>query len=202
MDRVLGNREWHKHFNHSLAHFHNPGVSDHSPVSVSLSEFRNSGNKPFKFLNFWVKDDRFLDIVRRVWIQRAIGNPLEAVLCKLRNLKRELKSVYKKSIMSSKFEAIRSEIEITQANLLLNPSDAGLLLKEKHFLSKLWKLKEEEESFLKQKSRISWLRLGDPSNKFFHRSISALHHINHIGGLQKSDGCWACSPAEIEQVVV
>ncbi|GAV73925.1 hypothetical protein CFOL_v3_17408 [Cephalotus follicularis] len=149
LDRVLGNWEWHKHFNHSLAHFHNPGVSDHSPVSVSLSEVRNNGNKPFKFLNFWVKDDRFMGIVRRVWSQRAIGNPLEAVLCKLRNLKRELKFVFKESIPSSNMEAIRGEIEITQANLLLNPSDAGLLLKEKHLLSRLWKLKEQEEYFLK-----------------------------------------------------
>ncbi|GAV81031.1 Exo_endo_phos domain-containing protein [Cephalotus follicularis] len=202
LDRVLGNWEWHNHFNHSLAHFHNPGVSDHSLVSVSLSDFRSNGNKPFKFLNFWVKDDRFLDIVRRVWDQRAIDNPLETVLCKLRNLKRELKSVFKKSNPSSKNEAIRVEIKTTQANLLLNPTNVGLLLKEKLLLSKLWKFNEEEESFLKQKSRIMWLRLGDSNNKFFHRSISALHHINHIGRLQKSDGSWACSPAEIEQVAV
>ncbi|GAV87805.1 Exo_endo_phos domain-containing protein, partial [Cephalotus follicularis] len=202
LDRVLGNWEWHKHFNHSLAHFHNPGVSDHSLVSISLPKFRNSGNKPFKFLNYWVKDDRFLDIVRRVWVQRPIGNPLEAVLCKLRNLKRELKSVFKKSILSSKMESIRSGIEITQANLLLNPSEAALLLKEKHLLSKLWKFKEEEKSFLKQKSRILWLRLRDSNNKFFHRSVSALHHRNHIGRLQKSDGSWACSPTEVEQVAV
>ncbi|GAV74244.1 Exo_endo_phos domain-containing protein [Cephalotus follicularis] len=37
LDRVLGNWGWHKVFNHSVAHFHNPGVSDHSPVSVALS---------------------------------------------------------------------------------------------------------------------------------------------------------------------
>ncbi|GAV62355.1 hypothetical protein CFOL_v3_05879, partial [Cephalotus follicularis] len=202
LDRVLGNWEWHKHFNHNLAPFHNPGVSDHSPFSVALSDFRSSGNRPFKFLNFWVKDDRFLDIVRRVWDQRAIGNPLEAVLCKLRNLKRELKSVFKKSNPSSKMEAIRVEIDTTQANLLLNPADDGLLLKEKLLLSKLWKSKEEEESFLKQKSRITWLRLGDSNNKIFHRSVSALHHRNHIGRLQRSDGSWACSSAEIEQVAV
>ncbi|GAV59738.1 hypothetical protein CFOL_v3_03269 [Cephalotus follicularis] len=154
LDRVLGNWEWHNLFNHSLAHFHQPGVSDHTPVSVDLSDFRSSGNKPFKFLNFWVKDERFMVIVRRIWNQKTIGNPLEAALCKLRNLKREFKSAFKKTNPSTKKEAIRAEIESTQADLLLYPADTGLLLKEKFMLSKLWKLKEDEESFLKQKSPL------------------------------------------------
>ncbi|GAV71452.1 LOW QUALITY PROTEIN: Exo_endo_phos domain-containing protein/DUF4283 domain-containing protein, partial [Cephalotus follicularis] len=36
LDRVLANWEWHNLFSHSLAHFHNPGVSDHSPVTVFI----------------------------------------------------------------------------------------------------------------------------------------------------------------------
>ncbi|GAV85130.1 Exo_endo_phos domain-containing protein [Cephalotus follicularis] len=64
LDRVLGNWGWHKVFNHSFAHFHNPGVSDHSPVSVSLSVPWHSGSKPFKFLNYWVGDGRFLGLVK------------------------------------------------------------------------------------------------------------------------------------------
>ncbi|GAV70694.1 Exo_endo_phos domain-containing protein [Cephalotus follicularis] len=202
LDRVLANWEWHNIFSHSLAHFHNSGVSDHSPVTVPLLDHRCSSNKPFKFLNFWVKDARFSGLVRSVWEQRAVGKPLEAVLCKLRNLKRELKSVFNKPNPSPKREALREEIECIQSNLLSNPSNAGLLHQEKLLLSKLWKAKVEEESFLKQKSRISWLRLGDSNTKFFHRTVSALHHRNHIGKLQKSDGSWISSQPEIEQEVV
>ncbi|GAV62213.1 LOW QUALITY PROTEIN: Exo_endo_phos domain-containing protein/DUF4283 domain-containing protein, partial [Cephalotus follicularis] len=91
LDRALANWHWHNSFSYSMAHFHNPGVSDHSPVTVFLMDRRTSGNRPFKFLNFWAKDARFMGLVHRIWNQRAVGNPLEAVICKLRNLKRELK---------------------------------------------------------------------------------------------------------------
>ncbi|GAV77646.1 LOW QUALITY PROTEIN: Exo_endo_phos domain-containing protein/DUF4283 domain-containing protein, partial [Cephalotus follicularis] len=91
LDRVLANWHWHNLFSYSMAHFHNPGVSNHSLVTVFLMDRRTLGNKPFKFLNFWAKDARFTGLVNRVCKQRAVGNLLEAVLCKLRNLKRELK---------------------------------------------------------------------------------------------------------------
>ncbi|GAV59509.1 hypothetical protein CFOL_v3_03040 [Cephalotus follicularis] len=151
LDRVLENWEWHNLFSHSLAHFHNQEVSDQSSVTVSLLDHRSSGNKPFKFLNFWVKDAHFPGLVSRVWDNRVVGNPLEGVLCKLRNLKRELNSVFNKPNPSLKREALRVEIKCIQSNLLSNPSDASLLLQEKLLLSKFWKAKEEEESFLKKK---------------------------------------------------
>ncbi|GAV60807.1 hypothetical protein CFOL_v3_04335 [Cephalotus follicularis] len=55
LDRVLGNWGWYQVYNHSYAQFHNPGVSDHSSVSVVLLAPRRTSSKPFKFLNFWTK---------------------------------------------------------------------------------------------------------------------------------------------------
>ncbi|GAV65841.1 LOW QUALITY PROTEIN: hypothetical protein CFOL_v3_09355, partial [Cephalotus follicularis] len=202
LDRVLGNWGWHKVFNHSCAHFHNPGVSDHSPVSVALSDLWCSGSKPFKFLNYWAGDGRFLGLVKSVWGKRLVGNPLEVVISKLRILKRELKFTFKKPDPNPKKEAIRAEIEVIQSKLLSNPSDLGLLRQEKLLISTLGKVKDEEESFLKQKSRITWLKLGDSNSKFFHRSVTSLHHRNHIDRLQKPDGSWACTQTEVEQVAV
>ncbi|GAV76442.1 hypothetical protein CFOL_v3_19916 [Cephalotus follicularis] len=168
LDRVLGNWGWHKVFNHSCALFHNPGVSDHSPVSVALSDPWRCGNKPFKFLNFWAGDGRFPGLVKSVWGRRIVGNPLEVVISKLRMLKRELKFTFNKPDPIPKKEAIRAEIEVIQSKLLSNPTDMGLLRQEKHLFSTLGKVKDEEESFLKQKSRITRLKLGDSNTKFFH----------------------------------
>ncbi|GAV92317.1 hypothetical protein CFOL_v3_35697 [Cephalotus follicularis] len=198
LDRALGNWGWHKEYNHSYAQFHNPGVSDHSPVSVTLLDPWRNGSKAFNFLNFWTKDNRFLGLVRRVWGQRAVGNPLEVVLSKLRNLKRELKHTFRKSNPSTKKETIRVEIENIQSKLLHHPSDPELLHQEKNLIARLWKVKAEEESFLKQKSRINWLKLGDSNNKCFHRAVTSLHHRNHIDRLQKSDGSWACTQVRLK----
>ncbi|GAV92722.1 Exo_endo_phos domain-containing protein [Cephalotus follicularis] len=202
LDRVLGNWGWHNVYNHSFAQFHNPGVSDHSPISVTLAVPGSSGCKPFKFLKFWTEDSRFLEMVRRVWSQRSVGNPLEVVICKLRNLKRELKLIFRRSNPCTRRETIRKEIDTIQSNILHQPTDPALLLQEKDLIAQLWRVSAEEESFLKQKSRINWLKLGDANNKFFHRAVTSSHHRNHISRLQKQDGSWACSQIEVEKIAV
>ncbi|GAV86409.1 hypothetical protein CFOL_v3_29840, partial [Cephalotus follicularis] len=143
LDRVLRNWGWHKVYNHSYALFHNPGISYHSPVSVALSAPWRIGSKPLKFLNFWTNDSHFLGLVRSVWGQRVVGNPLEVVLSKLRNLKRELKHTFKKPNPSPQNESIRVEIKNIQSRLLLYPTDPELLHQEKLLISKLGKVKDE-----------------------------------------------------------
>ncbi|GAV71746.1 hypothetical protein CFOL_v3_15236 [Cephalotus follicularis] len=189
-------------FIQSYAHFHNPGVSDHSPVSVALAAPLSKDSKPFKFLNFWTNDCRFLGLVRRVWEQIVVGNPLESVLSKLRNLKKELKCTFRKSNPSSLKEAIRRELEVIQSKQLQCPLDPDLFQQEKHCIGRLQKVATEEESFLRQKSRINWLKLGDSNNKFFHRAVIALHHRNHIDRLQHLDGRWACNQEEVRTLAV
>ncbi|GAV92478.1 Exo_endo_phos domain-containing protein [Cephalotus follicularis] len=191
LDRALGNWGWNRGYNHSSAHFHNPGVSDHSPIYVAMNAPWRPCNKPFKFINFWVKEERFMGIVNRIWGQKIYGNPLEVVLSKLRNLKRELKLAFKQPNPKPRKEAIRSQLETLQDRLLLQPTDSELIRQEKALLLKLNKVKSEEESFFRQKSSITWLKLGDSNNKFFHRSVAALHHKSHIGKLQRLDGSWA-----------
>ncbi|GAV89673.1 hypothetical protein CFOL_v3_33087 [Cephalotus follicularis] len=202
LDRVLGNSGWHRDFKHNSAHFHNPGVSDHSLISVTMAAPRRTYNKPFKFLNCWVNDERFFSLVKHVWGQKVHGNPLEVVLSKLRNLKRELKRTFKQPDPRTRKEAIRADLEALQGSLLLHPTDGELLRQEKALLFKLYKVKAEEESYFRQKSRITWLKLGDSNIKFFHRSVASLHHRNHIIKLQRMDGSWACSQEEIEQMTV
>ncbi|GAV92185.1 LOW QUALITY PROTEIN: hypothetical protein CFOL_v3_35566, partial [Cephalotus follicularis] len=201
LDRALGNWGWHRVYNHSSAHFHNPGVSDHSPISVALDVPWRTCNKPFKFLNCWTNDGRFVGVVKRVWGQKVHGNPMEVVLCKLRNLKRELKLAFNHPDPRPK-DAIRADLDVIQSRLLLQPSDQELIRLEKATLHKLNVLKAEEESYYRQKSRITWLKLGDSNTKFFHRSVASLHHRNHITKLQRVDGSWACTQKDIEQLSV
>lgn len=56
LDRVLVNPQWLAEFNDSEAEFLPAGVSDHSPMVVSIFKKLHKGRKPFKFYNFWTQE--------------------------------------------------------------------------------------------------------------------------------------------------
>lgn len=60
-------------------------------------------------------------------------------------------------------------LQSIQKNLLSTMGDESLLFEEKNAIAKLNKALAKEESFLKQKSRIKWLKLGDGNNSFFNQ---------------------------------
>ncbi|GAV92781.1 Exo_endo_phos domain-containing protein [Cephalotus follicularis] len=60
LDRAMGNWQWFKDIGDSYAHFHPPGISDHSPITIQLRDRQRFCGRPFKFHNFWSNDDSFL----------------------------------------------------------------------------------------------------------------------------------------------
>ncbi|XP_074300076.1 uncharacterized protein LOC141631281 [Silene latifolia] len=67
LDRVLINTEWAAVFSHSYADSLVAGVSDHSPLVVSIPSTEVPRPKQFRFLNCWAQDPSFPDIVKEVW---------------------------------------------------------------------------------------------------------------------------------------
>ncbi|GAV91822.1 Exo_endo_phos domain-containing protein [Cephalotus follicularis] len=60
LDRALGNWQWFNVLGDTYAHFHSPGISDHSPISIQVRHRVQYRGRPFKFINFWAKNERFL----------------------------------------------------------------------------------------------------------------------------------------------
>ncbi|XP_059627713.1 uncharacterized protein LOC132270551 [Cornus florida] len=54
-------------------------------------------------------------------------------------------------------------------------------------LAKAW---GNEEIFWKQKSRLSWLNLGDKNTAFFHRKTMIRRRKNEISGIEDDQGIW------------
>ncbi|GAV92937.1 Exo_endo_phos domain-containing protein [Cephalotus follicularis] len=92
LDRALGNWQWFNLLGDSFAHFLPPGISDHSPITIQLRDMKHSNGRPFKFLNFWTKNDMFLRVVRQEWDKKYIGSPLVVVHKKLKSL-RDIKTI-------------------------------------------------------------------------------------------------------------
>lgn len=61
-------------------------------------------------------------------------------------------------------------------------------------------LLRQEEIMWKQKSRVTWLREGDRSTKFFHTSTVVRRWRNWIGGIKDENGALVTERAEIGQV--
>ena len=59
-----------------------------------------------------------------------------------------------------------------------------------------------EEGFLKQKSRIQWLKLGDHNSNFFHKVIKARNLMNSIKSITLENGYRSEDPETIKQEVV
>lgn len=55
-----------------------------------------------------------------------------------------------------------------------------------------------EENFLKQKSKMHWLEVGDKNNKVFHRGATTREIVNSIKEIQRSEGVVLTSPEDIK----
>ena len=63
-------------------------------------------------------------------------------------------------------------------------------------------LARAEEGFLKQKSRIQWLKLGDQNSNFFHKVVKARNSKNSIKSITMDNGCRIDDPTSIKQEFV
>ena len=51
-------------------------------------------------------------------------------------------------------------------------------------------LMRKEETFWRQRSRISWLQGGDSNTWFFHECVSQRKRTNTVHGLRDSNNTW------------
>ena len=96
----------------------------------------------------------------------------------------------------------REALHCAQADMLVNPNDFDLVRIEKVCLKKFHDLALAEEGFLKQKSKIQWLKLGDQNSSFFHRSVKARNSRNTITSITLENGGKSEDPDTIKQEVI
>lgn len=63
-------------------------------------------------------------------------------------------------------------------------------------------LRNQEESYYRQKSRIRWLKQGDRNTKFFHQSVKRRQLINRILSVKDPTGALITDPELVPQVFI
>lgn len=94
LDRVIINAGWMDCFPESEAVFISPRVCDHCPMLVTVYPEVHK-RRPFKFFNFWIKDSRFKDELRKSWSMPVGGSVKYILQQKLRRLRSVLRSFNK-----------------------------------------------------------------------------------------------------------
>lgn len=85
-------------------------------------------------------------------------------------------------------ETLRGELQHVQTQTTLRLGDVSLIDREKSLLQELEKWSKIEEAIWKQKSRATWIQLGDSNTKFFQSYAKERLNQNAIKLLVKDDG--------------
>lgn len=85
---------------------------------------------------------------------------------------------------------------------MADSSNPQAIQEEENALDEYIRLTNFEETFLKEKSRIKWMKEGDKNFSFFHRSVKAHTARNKILRLQYDDGIWTKDYEEVQILTV
>ncbi|KAG5558768.1 hypothetical protein RHGRI_008653 [Rhododendron griersonianum] len=160
--------------------------------------------RSFKFFNFWLQNPSFKDTLIQSWAEPVIGRPMFVLSTKLKRLKSVLRKLNLEcySNISKRVYAAKEELDVIQEQLFKTPFDLVLSNTEKEILNKYVELRIAEESFLKQKSRVKWLALGDQNSKYFHQKMCSHRARNTILSLTDSSGCLIDDPEAVKQEIL
>lgn len=190
LDRILVNESWCAQFPASFGFFGEPDFSDHASCGVVLDEDVLRLKRPFKFYNFLLQNQDFLDLVRVHWFsENVLGSAMLRVSRKLKALKKPIKEFSKLnySDLEKRTKEAHDTLLSFQSLTLADPSMTNAA-QELEAQRKWSILCAAEESFFFQKSRVTWLAYGDGNTRYFHRMADARKQINTISTMVDENG--------------
>ncbi|XP_018629838.2 uncharacterized protein [Nicotiana tomentosiformis] len=187
-----------------IANFLSKGISDHSPVSISLLNLKNNRYKAFKYCNTWSQHPQFLVKVEEVWKQSLEGHMMYQVVSKMRSLKNSLKDLNKQYFRNIVTDANEDRDALKQVHEALqqHPGDKKLQQLEKEKYQQFRKSSYLAEIFLQQRSKATWIRLGDDNTRYFFLVIDHKKLQQAITQLQDKNGIICTNSEDIAQILV
>lgn len=202
LDRCLVNCHWLHNFSLSFARVLSRGLSDHNPIAVSLGFVQERVFKPFQFFQHLTLSPSFLPEVASAWQEEIIGTPWFILTMKLKKVKNAMRRLNTATgNLHSASSLARNLLLDFQNRMPINPNP-DQFLEEDHLIKAYHNALNAEEIFLKQKSRVTWLKNGDANNKFFFNSCKDRWNTNKIFSLEDNEGHTISSHRNISEIAV
>lgn len=204
LDRAVGNETWRETFPDVVAQFEAPGESDHAPCVVDLLTVSESRKISFKYFSFLSTHPQFLDQVLAAWQKEiAVGSELFSLGQRLKAVKQVCRRLHRVGFgnIQQKTKLAMEELQDIQSEMLVNPTES--LFRREFVARKKWKFLDSAlQIFFKIKSRIRWLKDGDPNTKFFFKAALAHQARNAIRFLIDEAGIKVTNKAQVKDMVV
>nr|GEV58790.1 hypothetical protein [Tanacetum cinerariifolium] len=129
---------------------------------------------PKGFISLGIKKPKggagLLKKLDRIWVvtkMKSLKTPLRMLLCDHENL-------------HDRVVKLRHELDEVQKAMDLNPTDSNLRDEEVVYVKAFTEAKIDEERFLKQKSKVEWLDVGDSNSAYFYKSVKSRNQRSRI----------------------
>lgn len=199
LDRILGNCSFMQAFPNASAKFHFDSTSDHYPTIFYSDRLSPRRIMPFKFLNPWYLDDRFMSIVANVWKTEIHGCRMFILVSKLKLLKGKLKRWHgaNYSFLQTRISCVEKKLASVTVALQVPNAPSDFYLQERSRLSQLRPLKQAYYSNLQQRSKLEFIRCNDESCKYFFAKISERRAATTLHSITDSNGILHESPTSV-----
>ncbi|XP_058078982.1 uncharacterized protein LOC131227248 [Magnolia sinica] len=128
-------------------------------------------NMVFLFQNMWTLHENFLNIVQASWAHKEQASPMFHLFLKMKRLKATLKA-WNITVFGNIFQFVKNaEDEVTNAEFNLIQSGTDEDREKLNLAEAQLKRALQEETYWKQKSRVTWLDVRDRNTSFFHSSV-------------------------------
>lgn len=203
LDRVFCNQLWATTFATMGVQALSSSLSDHCPLVICNSQ-QHPRPALFCFEQFWLRIPVFKDVVKEAWSQPGTGsngmmilhNRLQQTATKLKIWSRSLFSNAKMQLNIS--NEVIQRLETAQESRQLSELEVALL---KNLKKQVLGWAAIERSRRRQCSRLTHIREGDASTKFFHQKAVGRRKRNLIFYLKNSEGNISWDHEEKEEIL-
>ncbi|XP_060210427.1 uncharacterized protein LOC132637337 [Lycium barbarum] len=159
--------------------------------------------KSFRFLNFWVEHESFLDVMKENWVESYGLDPFFNFHNKLKKVGRAL-SKWSRDTYGDIFKQIATLEEVVQVHEQEFEQNPTGLNRERlqRVQADLIRFYAIEEKIWRQKEGMQWFQDGDRNTKFFHAHVNGNRRKLQLQRIQDHTGTWLDTEEEIAQEAI